>query len=89
MSPLAQWLNRQPRGALTDLWRVSGVSWHTINRIKRGDKVGLEVAIKVSRATRDEVPIEALTRHQAPVEALRQVRARTRTGTRTRRARVA
>lgn len=65
MSPLAYWLSQQPRGALTELWRESGVSWHTVNRIKKGEKVGLEVAIKISRATRDEVPIEALTRYRA------------------------
>jgi len=61
MSQLAEWLQRQPRGALSRLWRESGVSWHTVNRAKRGEKVGLKVAILISRATRGEVPRSALT----------------------------
>jgi hypothetical protein len=61
MTTLAQWLDRQPRGALTALWRTSGVSWHTVNRAKRGHKVGLKMALLISRATRGEVPVSALT----------------------------
>ena len=61
MCDLAQWLARQPKGALTALWRRSGVSWHTINRAKRGARVGLSVAVRISRATGGEVPVASLT----------------------------
>lgn len=61
MRTLPQWLAQQPRGALTTLWRQSGVSWHTVNRAKRGQKVGLRVALLISRATRGEVSVAALT----------------------------
>lgn len=64
MESLGDWLRRQPRGALTALWRNSGVSWHTVNRAKRGHKVGLKMAVLISRATRGEVPIAALTKEQ-------------------------
>lgn len=61
MCSLAEWLKRQPKGALTGLWRTTGVSWHTINRAKRGQKVGLKIAVLISRATNGEVPVSALT----------------------------
>lgn len=62
METLAEWLRRQPRGALTAIWRKSGVSWHTVNRAKRGAKVGLKMAVLISRATGGEVPVSALTK---------------------------
>jgi hypothetical protein len=61
MRTLADWLKQQPKGALTRLFRRSGVSWHTVNRAKRGEKVGLKMAVLLSRATDGEVPIDALT----------------------------
>lgn len=61
MNDLARWLQRQPKGALTRLMRASGVSWHTVNRAKRGEKVGLKIAILISRATNREVAVSALT----------------------------
>jgi len=61
MRSLAEWLSQQPKGALTALFRRSGVSWHTVNRAKRGEKVGLKMAVLLSRATNGEVPIGALT----------------------------
>jgi hypothetical protein len=62
MESLADWLRRQPKGALTALWRKSGVSWHTVNRAKRGHKVGLKMAVLISRATGGEVTIAALAK---------------------------
>jgi hypothetical protein len=56
----AAWLKTQPKGALTRLWRESGVSWHTVNRAKR-HKVGLKMAVLISRATGGEVSVSALT----------------------------
>jgi hypothetical protein len=61
MRSLAEWLRQQPKGALTALFRRSGVSWHTVNRAKRGEKVGLKMAVLLSRATDGQVPIDALT----------------------------
>lgn len=61
MDELKSWLARQPKGALTRLWRRSGVSWHTVNRAKRGEKVGLKMAVLISRATDGEVPVSVLT----------------------------
>lgn len=61
MDELRRWLADQPKGALTRLWRDSKVSWHTVNRAKRGLKVGLKMAVLISRATGGQVPVAALT----------------------------
>jgi hypothetical protein len=54
------WLKQQPHGALTRVWRDSGVSWHSVNRAKR-HKVGLKVAVLISRATGGAVSVAELT----------------------------
>lgn len=59
-TPFAAWLKTQPRGAMTRIWRTSGVSWHSVNYAKK-HKVGLKVAVRISRATGGEVPIADLT----------------------------
>jgi hypothetical protein len=84
MSALQEWLDREPVGALTRLWRDSTVSWHTVNRAKNGEKVGLRVAMLISRATRYEVPLSELSedgslidRHYADAATQNQQRRRT------------
>jgi DNA-binding transcriptional regulator YdaS (Cro superfamily) len=42
------------------VWRDSGVSWHSVNRAKR-HKVGLKVAVLISRATGGAVSVAELT----------------------------
>lgn len=61
MKTLAQWLEAEPRGALVRLFRSSGVSMDTLYRARRGEKVGLARAMRISRATGGEVPVQALT----------------------------
>lgn len=72
MSSLQEWLSREPVGALTRLWRDSTVSWHTVNRAKNGEKVGLRVAMLISRATRYEVPVSELSDDGSLIEQHRE-----------------
>ena len=65
LTPLAKWLAGEPKGAMSRLWRESGVSWDTVHRAKKGELVGLEMAIRLSRCTRVEVPVAALVKNTA------------------------
>jgi hypothetical protein len=58
---LAEWLARQPKGASTRLMHETKLAWKTVWRAKKGAKVGLRVAILISRATGGAVPVSALT----------------------------
>lgn len=65
-NPFAEWLASQPHGVMTRIFRASGVSWNTLQRARRGEKVGLARAIRISRATGNAVPVEALTDELIP-----------------------
>jgi hypothetical protein len=58
---LAEWLARQPKGALSELMYRTRLSWSTVCRARDGKKVRLGTARRISRATGGEVPVTALT----------------------------
>lgn len=59
--PLKDWLDQQPKGALTRLMLETKLAWATVCRAKRGVKVDFRTAVLISRATGGAVPIDALT----------------------------
>jgi hypothetical protein len=72
MSALAEWLaadKHDKRRKMSRVMKRADCSYDTVFRVKKGGKVGLAIAIRLSAATDGEVPIAALTDDPVP-EAL-------------------
>lgn len=69
-SPLGKWVEKQPRGAMMRLLNETKLSWSTVCRARRGDKVGVKAAVLLSRATAGVVKARDLTDERDALEAL-------------------
>jgi hypothetical protein len=57
---LKRWLRGQPKGALTALMKATDLSWATVSRAARGDRVSEQTAKTISEFTGGVVSVEAL-----------------------------
>lgn len=75
---LAQWLERQPRGALHELHLNSGVALNTVRKAREGEPVEIRAALLISRGTGWEVPVADLTDDVDALAAIAEMPARLR-----------
>jgi hypothetical protein len=57
---LRKWLRGQPVGTLTALMKATDLSWATVSRAARGDRVSEQTAKTISDFTKGAVEVEAL-----------------------------
>lgn len=61
----AEWVKRQPRGALTKVHRLSGVSYSTVHAVSKGGAVKVSTAKRIAAATDGAVPWQSMIEGQA------------------------
>lgn len=61
-----RWLRAQPHGAITQAMHGTKLAWSTVNKARKR-RTSLEVAIKLSKYTRGEVPVAEIAKAKGSV----------------------